>query len=234
MKCKKGASAQSLQRAHEQRSDCSSGVLGHACRSDELQWNGSCRACRSADLSPHSLRIWRDRLEQFGNEIGEACFIRVHWSIKQRCSLPLAGPVRSESLESAATRGGDPRRRRREPGACAQHVAGSSAAARRDDGYHDVDRAASVMEPRYHHAPQYSVGRLQRATARNLAIQLQRPTWHLCWTSVAARSREDTALSASVSPPSLVRIGPFRIVHEQYRELGTSGSSDEQSWSRSQ
>ena len=85
LKCKKGASAQSLQRAHEQRSDCSSGVLGHACRSDELQWNGSCRACRSADLSPHSLRIWRDRLEQFGNEIGEACFIRVHWSIKQRC-----------------------------------------------------------------------------------------------------------------------------------------------------
>jgi hypothetical protein len=27
---------------------------------------------------------------------------------------------------------------------------------------------------------------------------------------------------------------PLRIVHEQYRELGTSGGSDEPSWSRSQ
>ena len=74
----------------------------------------------------------------------------------------------------------------------------------------------------------------KRAMARNLAIQLQRPTWHQCWTSVAARSPEDTALSAGASPPSLVRIGLLRIVHEQYRELGTIGSSDEPSWSRSQ
>jgi len=71
----------------------------------------------------------------------------------------------------------------------------------------------------------------QRALARNLAIQLQRPTWHLCWTSVAARSPEDAVLSAVASAPSLVRIGPLRIVYEQYRELGTSGSSDEPSWS---
>jgi hypothetical protein len=44
----------------------------------------------------------------------------------------------------------------------------------------------------------------QRALARNLAIQLQRPTWHLCWRSVAARSHEDTELSAGTSPLSLL------------------------------
>ena len=49
-----------------------------------------------------------------------------------------------------------------------------------------------------------------------------------------ARSREDAAVSAGTSPPSLARIGPLRIVHEQYRELGTSGSFDEPSWSQSQ
>jgi transposase-like protein len=69
LKRKEEASAQSLRRAHEQRSDCSSGVLGHACRSDGLQRNGTCRACRSAGLSPHSLCIWHDRLEQRGNEM---------------------------------------------------------------------------------------------------------------------------------------------------------------------
>jgi hypothetical protein len=31
-------------------------------------------------------------------------------------------------------------------------------------------RASGVMEPRHHHAPQHSIGRLQRAMARNLAI----------------------------------------------------------------
>lgn len=56
----------------------------------------------------------------------------------------------------------------------------------------------------------------------------------VCWTSAATRSPEDTVLSAGASPPSLVRIGPLRMVHEQYRELGTSGGSDEPSWSRSQ
>jgi transposase-like protein len=80
----------------------------------------------------------------------------------------------------------------------------------------------------------HSIGSLQRAMARNLAIQLQPPTWHLCWTSVAARSPEDTALSAGASSPSLVRIGPLGIVHEQHREWGTSGSFDEPSWFRSQ
>src|ERR1700745_2596736 len=44
----KEASALSLQRAHGQRPDCASGVLAHACRSDELHRNGTCRACRSA------------------------------------------------------------------------------------------------------------------------------------------------------------------------------------------
>ena len=82
-------------------------------------------------------------------------------------------------------------------------------------------RAAGVMEPRHHHAP-HSIGGLQRAMARNMAIQLQRPTWHLCWTSVAAWSSEDRALSASASPPSLVRIGPPGIVHEQSRELAAA------------
>jgi hypothetical protein len=42
--------------AHGQRSDYPSGVLGHACRSDELHRNGTCRASRSAGLSPHSTR----------------------------------------------------------------------------------------------------------------------------------------------------------------------------------
>jgi hypothetical protein len=78
LKRKKEASAQSLRRAHGQRSDCSLGVMGHACRTDELQRNGTCRACRSAGLSPHSLRIWRDRLEQRGNEMDwRSCFIGV-------------------------------------------------------------------------------------------------------------------------------------------------------------
>ena len=44
----KEASALSLRRAHGQRSDRSSGVLGHACRGDELQRHGACRVCRSA------------------------------------------------------------------------------------------------------------------------------------------------------------------------------------------
>ena len=57
LKRQKETSAQSLRRAHGQRSGCSSVVLGHACRSDELQRNGACRACCSAGLSPHSLRI---------------------------------------------------------------------------------------------------------------------------------------------------------------------------------
>jgi hypothetical protein len=51
------------------------------------------------------------------------------------------------------------------------------------------------MERRHRHAPQHSIGKLQRTMARNLAIQLQRPAWHQCWTPVTARSREDTALS---------------------------------------
>ena len=38
------------------------------------------------------------------------------------------------------------------------------------------------------HTPQHSIGRLQRAMAHDLAIQLQPPTWHLCSTSVATRS----------------------------------------------
>jgi len=80
--------------------------------------------------------------------------------------------------------------------------AGSGSAAGRYDGYHDGNRAAGVMEPRRHHTAQSLIGRQQRAIARNLAVQLQRPTWHLCWKSIAARSREDTALSAGASPPS--------------------------------
>src|SRR5271167_2430342 len=42
------ASAQSLQRADGQRSGGSSGVLGHAYRSDELERHGARRVCRSA------------------------------------------------------------------------------------------------------------------------------------------------------------------------------------------
>lgn len=67
LKRQKEASARSLRRAHGQR--CSSGVPGHASRSDEFQWNGTCRARRSAGLPPHSLRIRRDRLEQCGDEL---------------------------------------------------------------------------------------------------------------------------------------------------------------------
>jgi hypothetical protein len=40
--------ALSLQRAHGQRSDRSSGVLEHAYRSDELERHGACRICDSA------------------------------------------------------------------------------------------------------------------------------------------------------------------------------------------
>ena len=90
------------------------------------------------------------------------------------------------------------------------------------------------MEPR-HHALQHSIGKLQRAMARNLDIQLQRPTWHLCWTSVAARSREDTALSGwritNRRSFVLVRSGSFMNNTESW---AASGSSDEPSWSRSQ
>src|ERR1700752_3440265 len=60
-------------------------------------------------------------------------------------------------------------------------------------------RTADVMNPRHHHAPQPLIGRLQRAMARNLAIQLRRPTWHLCWTPEPARSPEPTALGAAAS-----------------------------------
>lgn len=44
----KEASALSLRHANGQRSDGSSGVLGHACRSDELQRHGACGIRRSA------------------------------------------------------------------------------------------------------------------------------------------------------------------------------------------
>jgi hypothetical protein len=60
------ASALSLRRARGQRSDCSSGVLGHACRSDELQRHGACGVCRSAQSSLDAWRIWRGRLEESG------------------------------------------------------------------------------------------------------------------------------------------------------------------------
>jgi len=60
--------------------------------------------------------------------------------------------------------------------------------------------------------PEHSIGRLQRAIARNLAILLQRPTWHLCWALVAARSPADTALSLAYHRRRsfvLVRSGSF-------------------------
>jgi hypothetical protein len=63
------ASAQSLQRADGQRSGGSSGVPGHAYRSDELEQHGHAEYAAALGLSPHASRIWRDRLEQSGNEM---------------------------------------------------------------------------------------------------------------------------------------------------------------------
>jgi hypothetical protein len=91
-----------------------------------------------------------------------------------------------------------------------------------DDGYHDGNRAAGVMEPRRHYTAQSLIGRQQRAIARILAVQLQRPTWHLCWKSIAAGAVK-TRHSALAHHRR--RIGPLRIVDEQYRELGTSPQS---------
>ena len=50
-------SAQSLQRADGQRSGGDSGVLGHAYRSDELEWDGERRVCRSARFVAACVRI---------------------------------------------------------------------------------------------------------------------------------------------------------------------------------
>jgi hypothetical protein len=144
-------------------------------------------------------------------------------------TLPLAGPVRSDrsqtpQLATVILAGGavnqvpEPSARRDLiPPPEGMTVIRMEIARSRRDG-----AASSPCAP-------HSIGRLQRAMARNLAIQLQLPTWHLCWTSLAAM-----ALSAGASPPSLVCIGPLKIVHEQYRELGTSGSSEQPPWSRSQ
>jgi hypothetical protein len=172
-----------------------------------------------------------------GDGAGEGKAWRCGWRVfaaawhGYQLALPLVGPVRSDRSQNAATRDGDTRRRRRE-GARALYVADlvrppdRMTAIRTETARSRRDGAASSP------CAARSIGKLQRATARNLAIQLQRPTWHLCWTSVAARNPEDTALSVSASPPSLARIGPLRIVHEQHRELGTGGSSVELSRSQ--
>ena len=49
---------------------------------EAMNWSGMGHAEYAAalGLSPHALRIWRDRLEQSGNEMkwtGDPCFIRV-------------------------------------------------------------------------------------------------------------------------------------------------------------
>jgi hypothetical protein len=72
----KGASALSLRRAHGQRSDCASGVLEHACEAMNFSGMGHAEYAAALDLSPHSVRIWRDRLEQYGNEMDCRSLIR--------------------------------------------------------------------------------------------------------------------------------------------------------------
>jgi hypothetical protein len=44
--------------------------------SDELQRHGHAEYAAAFGLSPHSLRIWRDRLEQYGNEMDCRSLIR--------------------------------------------------------------------------------------------------------------------------------------------------------------
>jgi transposase-like protein len=77
----KEASAHSLRRAHGQRSDCSSGVLGHACRSDELH------AEHAAALVSHRIRCAFDAIAWNNTTTkwtGVPCFIGVPGAIKQR------------------------------------------------------------------------------------------------------------------------------------------------------
>ena len=66
---------------------------------------------------------------------------------------------------------------------------GPGAGARRDDGYHAGDRAAGMMEPRHHQTPQHSIGRLQRAMARNLAITDHLPGWPESETKLVTKRR---------------------------------------------
>src|SRR5581483_7643080 len=94
--------------------------------------------------------------------------------------------------------------------------------------------AAGVMEPRHHHAPRALYRKAAACDSAQFghSVAASHVAPMLGVGSSAEPRRYGT--QPSVSPPSLVRIGPLRIVHEQCRELGTSGSSDEPSWSRSQ
>jgi hypothetical protein len=89
-----------------------------------------------------------------------------------------------------------------------------------------------VIEPPHHHAQALSEGRSVRwraiwpfSSSGPCAIHARRR-----WQPRTVRRRHSAMAHHS---PSLVRIGPLRIVLEQHRDLGTSSSSDEPSWSRS-
>jgi hypothetical protein len=132
-------------------------------------------------LSPHALRTWRDRLEESGNEwTGDPRFIR-------GCRVQLSNAANCTACHNWQPR---PGQRRGERGARAPR-ARFRADAWWVDGHRDGDRAAGMIEPPHQHTQQPSIGRLWRAMARNLAIQLNRTMWHLCWTSVAAHSCEE-------------------------------------------
>ncbi|MER8402972.1 hypothetical protein [Mesorhizobium sp. M1348] len=70
------ASTLSLQQAHGQRPNRSAGILEHAF--EVMNWSGMGHAEHTAALvlSPHALRIWRDRLNNPATKwTGDPCFI---------------------------------------------------------------------------------------------------------------------------------------------------------------
>ena len=64
------------------------------------------------------------------------------------------------------------------------------------NGSRGIRSESGEEDSQYRCAMIEAVARLQRRLARNLAIQLQRPTWHLCRTFAATWSPEGTALGA--------------------------------------
>src|SRR4030095_15439103 len=83
----KEASALSLRRAPGQRADCASGVLEHACRSDELQRHGAFRICRGvrslAAFAAHLARSTGTIRQR--NGLAKPASSECPGAIKQRC-----------------------------------------------------------------------------------------------------------------------------------------------------
>ncbi len=178
----------------------------HRSARTQLSSAANCARCKYR-LTPRGTD-GRSNRQRFTNEQrGRWCRRRKAWRcggclLPYGIALPLAGPVRSDRsrtpqlatvilADGAVNQVPEPSALRDlVPPPEGMTVIRMEIARSRRDG-----AASSPCAP-------HSIGRLQRAMARNLAIQLQLPTWHLCWTSLAAM-----ALSAGASPPSLVCVG---------------------------